>query len=439
MLFRRLASSFSCRRQVLTSGFAPAFSKRVYANLLARPITYRTMEEASKAIPHLLTKILSPELITLHSALKKHGFEVRLVGGVVRDMLLGKEASDDIDLAVDANGEEMERVFTAEGIRFIPTGIEHGTYTAVINKITYEITSLRIDTETDGRHAQVQFTKDWKLDAERRDLTINAMSLGFDGTLYDYFNGLQDLAERRVLFVGNADTRIKEDYLRILRYFRFHGRICEDSKHDVNTLQSIQLNAPGLLKISGERIWQEMRKLLAGKNVPHLVRTMYDYDVAKNIRLPEDVSLVAELERVCSLTADPVTRLASLLPTSETVDGIATSWRLANVEKNAALYIVKHRHKPSRTLKDFQDLLVDGDKLPQVIELAKYEGFISYVEPLSTWPIPVFPVNGAVMKQSGIKPGPHMGKLLKDMKEDWKKSDFKLTKEELIERHAVRH
>ncbi|CAD6991647.1 unnamed protein product [Ceratitis capitata] len=149
----------------------------------------------------------------------------------------------DIDLATTATPDQMKEMFTKEGENF-------------------EVTTLRIDVRTDGRHAEVQFTTDWQLDANRRDLTINSMFLGFDGTLYDYFYGYDDLMQRRVVFVGNADVRIQEDYLRILRYFRFYGRIAkEPCKHDEETLKAIRANVDGLARISGERIWAELQKL----------------------------------------------------------------------------------------------------------------------------------------------------------------------------------
>lgn len=147
-----------------------------------------------------------------------------------------------------------------------------------------QVTTLRIDRITDGRHAVVDFTKDWKLDALRRDLTINAMSLSLDGTLYDYFEGQKHLAEKRIIFVGNAKTRIEEDFLRILRYFRFYGRIVPDAdKHDAATLETIRETADGLRGVSVERIWMEVRRILIGNHAPHLMKLMYELNVAESI------------------------------------------------------------------------------------------------------------------------------------------------------------
>lgn len=148
-----------------------------------------------------------------------------------------------------------------------------------------QITTLRVDKKTDGRHAVVEFVSDWKLDSLRRDLTINSMSLSLDGTLYDYFEGEKHLTEKRILFVGDPHARITEDYLRILRYFRFYGRIVPcDGRHDEPTLEAIREHAKGLQGISVERIWAEMGKILVGKHAPHLLQLMYDLGVAKHIR-----------------------------------------------------------------------------------------------------------------------------------------------------------
>lgn len=164
--------------------------------------------------------VLRPDLLRLERLFKSEGYSLRLVGGVVRDLLLGRNPKD-IDLATECTPEEMVRLFEKEGLRYIPTGLQHGTITVHTDMGTdYEITTLRIDHVTDGRHALVQFTSDWAIDAKRRDLTINSMSLSFDGTLYDYFEGQRHLTEKKIVFVGSARSRIQEDYLRILRYFR---------------------------------------------------------------------------------------------------------------------------------------------------------------------------------------------------------------------------
>lgn len=163
--------------------------------------------------------IFTPELKTLADLFKKYNYELRIAGGAVRDILMGNQPKD-LDFATDATPQEMKEIFTKEEIRMInEKGEKHGTITARINDTeNFEITTLRTDVLTNGRHAQVEFTKDWKLDANRRDLTINSMFLDLDGRVYDYFYGYDDLKRKRVVFVGEASIRVREDYLRILRY-----------------------------------------------------------------------------------------------------------------------------------------------------------------------------------------------------------------------------
>lgn len=229
--------------------------------------------------------LLTPPLLHLEGLFNRRGYSLRLVGGCVRDLLLGVKPKD-VDLATECTPVEMVDMLEAANIRHIPTGMQHGTVTVHIKETMtdYEITTLRVDRETDGRHAVVDFTTDWRLDAERRDLTINAMSLDLKGNLYDYFDGQKHLAERRIVFVGDPVTRIKEDYLRILRYFRFYGRlVCEDGRHEPVNMHAIRTLAPGLRNISVERIWMEMSRILTGRLAPQLVRVMYETGVAESI------------------------------------------------------------------------------------------------------------------------------------------------------------
>lgn len=227
--------------------------------------------------------VLTPELFTVAAPFQERGYDIRIVGGAVRDILLGIQPKD-VDLSTNATPEEMIELFTEHKIHFIETGLQHGTLTAHVNKRDFEVTTLRIDTETDGRHATVQFTHDWKLDAERRDLTFNAMSLTLDGSLYDYFGGREDLSKRLVRFVGDPRLRIQEDYLRILRYFRFCGRISlEADNHDQTTLNVIGECSDGLKKVAVERIWMEVSKILTGNYTPSLLHRMYELNVSQSI------------------------------------------------------------------------------------------------------------------------------------------------------------
>ena len=227
--------------------------------------------------------VLTSELFTVTKPFQEQGFDIRIVGGAVRDILLGIQPKD-VDLGTNATPSEMIALFKQYKVHYIETGLQHGTITAHVNKRDFEVTTLRIDAETDGRHAKVQFTDDWKLDAERRDLTFNAMSLGLDGSLFDYFGGREDLFNHRVRFVGDPMLRIQEDYLRILRYFRFYGRIAlEPDNHDQTTLNVIRECSDGLRQISVERIWMEVSKILTGNHTPALFRRMYELNVSQSI------------------------------------------------------------------------------------------------------------------------------------------------------------
>ena len=242
--------------------------------------------------PKVMEKVVTDELKTLVAIFVKHQFQIRIAGGAVRDLLSGEKIPDDVDLATTATPTEMKKMFAEENIRtFNEQGEKHGTVTARINeKENFEVTTLRIDKVTDGRHAEVEFTKDWMIDAERRDLTINSLFLDLDGTVYDFFGGKEDLDIQRIAFVGSADARIKEDYLRILRYFRFYGRIAKDvANHEKETLKAIENNKEGLAQISGERIWSEWKKILSGPMGGPLTLKMIELGLGPYMGLPENL------------------------------------------------------------------------------------------------------------------------------------------------------
>lgn len=207
-----------------------------------------------------------PKLRKLTDAFKAEGFEVRIVGGAVRDWLAGLTPKD-VDLCTNATPDEMIEVGNKHNINYVPTGLQHGTITFVVDKEPFEVTTLRIDVETDGRHAEVEFTRDFEKDAERRDLTINAMSVDMDGNVFDYFNGRDHLFEGKVCFVGNAEDRIREDYLRVLRFFRFRSKITHtalpESEHELFSQQHV---IDGMKRLSGERIWAELKKIAANEH-----------------------------------------------------------------------------------------------------------------------------------------------------------------------------
>ena len=395
-----------------------------------------------------LDALLTPDVRRLCKMFLEREYEIRVVGGGVRDMFMDQPPKD-IDLSTTATPEQMVELFTENEVRYIETGLQHGTLTAHINDGDYEITTLRIDTETDGRKAVVTYTTDWFVDAQRRDFTVNAMSVDVDGVLFDYFNGEKDLLDRKIRFVGQDDHRIKEDYLRILRYFRFFGKIgASVESHQEETLATIKQLSSGLQQIAVERVWVEVKKILVGHNASHLLRLMYSLDVAANINLPECTEKhLADFEQVWNYTRgrnpEPVTLLCTLIDTPNAARELSTKWKLSNFERDLSVFITTHRHKApacgTTPLKPYQDLIVGLSNVTslelvrgKVIELLQYEGKLEEADEIRGWDVPVFPVTGLDLKRHGLKTGPPFGKTLNKLKEMWMDSYYQLSKESLL-------
>ncbi|CAH0551260.1 unnamed protein product [Brassicogethes aeneus] len=379
--------------------------------------------------------IFTEELKSLVSIFKNNGFEIRIVGGAVRDLLMGKTPKD-LDFATTATPSEMKEMFEKENVRMINmNGEKHGTITPRINnKENFEVTTLRIDVVTNGRHAEVQFTTDWMLDSLRRDLTINSMFLGIDGSVYDYFFGYDDLKIKRVAFVGDATTRIQEDYLRILRYFRFYGKIAEyPNKHEEDTLKAICKNISGLERISGERIWTELKKILEGKFAGELFNTIIDCKLHTYIGLPEvcntnELSLVWKQSQQHKMNA--ITLLCSVLTTQDDVVALNNRLKLSAFERELALFIVTHREPKldPKPLKPYQQLLVksksrQSDTKQWILEVLKYNNS-PHLEEFANWEAPKFPINGVLLKDKGVESGKFMGLVMDKLKQYWAANNF---------------
>lgn len=353
----------------------------------------------------------------------------------------------DLDFATTATPSQMKEIFTKEGIRMInANGEKHGTITPRINdKENYEITTLRIDVKTDGRHAEVEFTRDWLLDANRRDLTINSMFLGMDGSVYDYFYGYEDLMKRKVRFVGSAATRMQEDYLRILRYFRFYGRIAtQPNDHETETLNTIKENAEGLARISGERIWVELKKILMGNFACELVETMLNTGLGPYIGLPESPN-VAEFKRLWgkkdefSETYHWMSLITALINTPEEAIKLHERLKFSAYERDLMYFIAANRDQMSSVdnLIPFQQMCIQtigkpSDQRHYVEELLKYLGKVESYEKLKSWEIPYFPVNGNLVKENGCPPGKWIGVVITKLKHMWAANEFKSTQDELM-------
>ncbi|XP_053680098.1 CCA tRNA nucleotidyltransferase 1, mitochondrial [Anopheles nili] len=418
-------------------------------------VAQRRMEARAIARPDPVIKIIdSPEfrsiftqeLNDLIALFKRYNYEIRIAGGAVRDILMNINPKD-VDIATTATPTEMKEIFTKENIRMVNmNGEKHGTITPRINdKENFEITTLRIDAVTDGRHAEVIHTTDWLLDANRRDLTINSMFLGFDGTLYDYFYGYEDVLKRKVAFVGDPDLRIKEDYLRILRYFRFYGRIsAEPNCHDEETLRVITKNAPGMAKISGERIWQEWKKILSGNFGIELTETMVKCQLAPYIGLPASPN-VDELIRVSKLVAaidsnlQPITVLSALLNSPEDAVNLNMRLKFTVYERELCYFLTQNRDETEHIdeLLPFQQLCLQtiGNvklKKEHVLELLKYHGKRNLYQQLKYWSIPLFPIKGIVLIANGAPKGPKLGIVMDKLKIIWSNNQYSMTEEQLL-------
>jgi len=381
-----------------------------------------------------VNKLLNTELLTLRTLFQAQGWDLRFVGGCVRDVMSGKEPKD-VDLHTDANPLEQVAIYQAADVHYIETGLKHGTVTVVLNNVAYEITSLRQDAETDGRHATVAYTRDWYTDLERRDFRFNAMSMGFDGDLMDPFDGLSNLQTGLVQFVGDPAQRIKEDYLRILRWFRFRGRF--GMVMNYSDQRAIEKLAPGLQSISRERVWSEMSRILAGDNGPWLMLEMHQGGLSQYIDLPHDsfgpnqMDAIDFADDVAELTRNPVTLMVALY--GEQAAYILTKWHASSDEIRLATWL-NVQHGSMRRLQDL--MAVDGVRRDWVMELAALRqeaGTVMVRNMLAVWTVPVFPVNGNDLLALGYRAGPVMGDVLRYLRDAWAKSDYHMTRNDLLE------
>lgn len=381
------------------------------------------------------TWLQAPSLRRVMKAIAGAGGEARVAGGAVRNALLG-EAVTEVDLAATLSPEQVTEACAAAGMSVHPTGIEHGTVTVVADHHPYEVTTLRHDIETFGRHARVQFTDDWEADAQRRDFTMNALYCDAEGRVYDFTDGYRDILHRRVIFVGSPGKRIEEDYLRILRFFRFHARYGEGMP-DAAGLVACVSHRDGLDNLSSERVRQEMFKLLVAKGAVPTLQRMADCGILSHI-LPhaDDWRVLARLP------ADPLLRLAVLAR-----DPVAMKdhWRLSNHEGKRLEALVSLM-PPSPQLRPQEQRIIlyqiGAEAWRDLVHVARARsdaamddpGWKSLLDLPEHWDIPVLPVSGRDLIAAGMTPGPDMGATLRKLEDWWVASDFTPTKQDLLER-----
>ena len=384
--------------------------------------------------------LTSGGLPRLLATLDCDGEEARVVGGAVRNALLEMPISE-IDVATTAVPDEVVRRVTAAGFKPVPTGIEHGTVTVVIDKHPFEVTTLRKDVETYGRHAKVEFGRDWKADAERRDFTINALSATREGVVYDYVGGLDDLAQRRVRFIGDPARRIAEDCLRILRFFRFHAAYGTSDHPDAAGLAACIAGRDGLEQLSRERVRMEMLKLVVA---PHAVPTLISMtDAGLLLRVLAGVSYLASFENMtkveAAIGAEPnaIRRLGALaVAIPEDAERLWQKLRLANNEHErlASMGESWGRVSPSYGEKAAKALLyrLRPQNFTDRVLLGWARSAATAHDPewraLATlpqrWTAPVFPLKAADFVKRGMSQGPALGAAIAAAEQAWIMAGF---------------
>lgn len=402
-----------------------------------------------------------PGLKRLMALLNGSGGETRVVGGAVRNSLLGLPVGD-IDLATTLLPEEVTGRAAAKQIKSVPSGIEHGTVTLVLDGKGYEVTTLRRDVATDGRHAEVAFGADWQEDAERRDLTINALYVGPDGEVVDLVGGLADIETQTVRFIGDPELRIAEDYLRVLRFFRFfahYGR----GRPDAAGLKACARARSQLKTLSAERVWSEIKKLLGAPDPGRALLWMRQSGVLTEV-LPETekwgidaIPGLIAAEQALGWAPDALLRLSAITPKDPArMVGLAERLRLSNAEA-IALDRFARAPKPQETVTDVafdRDLYRYGkDGIIGVLklELASARGqaeggdakamgrnarLSALLKRAEAFERPVLPIKGSDVLAAGIPAGPKIGQILGTLEEGWIASNFTLDRERLLARIA---
>ena len=392
----------------------------------------------------------APATRAVMAALTARGGVARFVGGCVRDAVIGREVAD-VDIATTEEPETVIRLLEDAGLRAVPTGLAHGTVTAVAQGRSFEITTLRRDVETDGRHATVAFTDDWASDAARRDFTFNAMFCDADGTLYDPFDGAADLAAGRVRFVGDARARIEEDVLRLLRFFRFYAHYGA-APPDPEALAACAALAPKLPGLSGERVRVETLKLLAAPDPMPAVRLLAEAGVLPHFMPEAQGPDFFALERLVAIearlkAADPIRRLAALVVGAEGSETIAERLRLSNAQARRLRDLLRppvaiggamddrdaRRALYRAGVETYRDLVL----LAWARDTAAATGGACYERPWAlaeAWPAPRFPLGGKDLLSRGVARGPHVGELLAALEAWWIDGDFGADKPALLAR-----
>lgn len=397
-------------------------------------------------------------LQSLLAVLSADGEEARVAGGAVRNALLGQPVAD-VDIATTCLPQETVRRVEAAGFKAVPTGIDHGTVTVVVKGEPFEVTTLRADVDTDGRHAKVAFGRDWKVDAERRDFTINALYATADGAIVDLVGGLADIESRTLRFIGDAEARIREDYLRILRFYRFfawYGR----GRPDAEGVKASARLKDGLDRLSAERVWAELRKLLSAPDPSRALLWMRQAGVLSRI-LPESekwgidaIHGLARTEAELGWEPDPLLRLASIVaPDAGRMEAMARRLKMSGEERERlVVWAATPKIAPGIAETELARRLYCGsrqgilDRLrldyaaarwkalqddAALIDAGRFSRLVAFAD---GWQKPAFPLTGADLLGLGMQKGPALGKALKTLEDGWIEANFTTDRTVLIER-----
>jgi len=407
------------------------------------------IDEQGKQIAELADAewLKRPTTKAVFAALSADGHEVRAVGGAVRNTLLGRTVTD-IDLATPALPQAVMAMAEKAGLKAVPTGLDHGTVTIIAEHQPFEVTTLRKDVETFGRHADVAFTEDWADDARRRDFTINALYASADGKLYDPLGGYEDLQARRVRFIGDARQRIREDFLRILRFFRFSAEY-GGGRFDKEGLAACIGEREGLRQLSAERLHGEVFRLLSAARAVAAIDTMFEsgllVDVLSSAPSPDRFRRLVAIEERLNRPADSLLRLGALaVRVPEDAERLAERFRLSNAEwrrlrilamtapaissldgevkAKSALYRLGPVGYRDRVLISWASgsARADDQAWRNLLELPKH------------WSVPEFPIGGGDIVRLGVEKGPQVGQILASVETAWIERGFVDSREALL-------
>ena len=376
---------------------------------------------------------------------QNQNYKLKLVGGCVRK-LITEEKIDDMDIAINIEPEKIKKVLVEQKIKFVETGITHGTITVLINDFKFEITSLRKDLSTDGRHAKVEFTSNWEQDAQRRDFTINAIYSDISGEVYDPLNGIEDLKNGIIKFIGDPNQRIQEDYLRILRYLRFYTQYNKNKFHDEIAIKAIKRNLDGLAKISRERILGELFKMMKLNNFSKLFEDEFCrfliLSILPQLRNYNRIKILNKISYKIKKQIDKILLLSILIvDETDNCNFFLYKYQLSNEDKKRILFIKNSFKNYSKqylySKKNLLKLTYLSDK-SSVIELLIFlifvnpkkifniENLIDYIKEKT---IPEFPINAKFLKEEfNFLEGKQLGDALKKLEKQWIDDGFKIDK-----------